>query len=121
MNYEFKKVSSFIVLCTLYIVFGLSCGQSEKQVVIPANVLPKEKMAEVITDIHLAEAETNFRPLPDSASTEKLSFQKVFEENKITKAQYDTSISFYIGHPELLNEVYEKVLNELSKMQAGKK
>lgn len=119
-NYEFKKVSSFMVLCTLYIVLVISCGQEEKYVVIPSDVLPKEKMAEVLTDIHLAEAKVNLKTLPDSASTEKLSFQKKFEKHKITKEQYEKSISFYIDHPELLNEVYEKVLNELSKMQAGK-
>lgn len=75
-------------------------------------------MAEVLTDIHIVEAEANLRTLPDSASTEKINFQKVFEKNKITKKQYENSLTFYIDHPELLNEIYEKVLNELSKMQA---
>lgn len=118
-NYELGTIKSCIVHCTLYIVFVLasSCGEQEKQIVIPSDVLAKEKMAEVLTDIHITEAEANLRTLPDSSSTEKLSFQKVFEKNKITKEQYEKSLTFYIDHPVLLNEVYEKVLNELSKMQ----
>lgn len=76
-------------------------------------------MSMVIADIHIAEAGINLKTFPDSASKENLSFEKIFEKNKITKAQYDTSIAFYIDHPELLNEVYEKVLNELSKMQGN--
>ena len=108
------------------LVFALSvilaaCGEQEKYVVIPSDVLAKEKMAEVLTDIHIVEAEANLKTLPDSASTEKLSFQKIFEKNKITKDQYEKSLKFYIDHPELLGEVYDKVLNELSKMQGAAK
>lgn len=118
---EIKHVFYFLLL-TFYFLLLFSCGNpEEKKVVIPAEVLPKEKMAEVITDIHLAEAEANLRTLPDSVSTEKLSFQKIFDKNKITKAQYDTSLSFYINNPQLLDSVYEKVLNELSKMQGAAK
>ncbi len=102
--------------------FGLSillfsCGGDEEQVTIPADVLPKEKMAMVITDVHLAEAEADLKTLPDSSSTGKIGFEKIYEKNQISKAQYDTSLSFYVDHPELLNEVYEIVLNELSKRQ----
>lgn len=70
-------------------------------------------------DIHIAEAEADIIKLSDSSATDlDVSLgQKIFEKNKITKEQYEKSLSFYIDHPELLNEVYEKALNELSKMQ----
>jgi len=74
-------------------------------------------MAEVITDIHLAEAEASIRTFPDTTSKEKLSFQKIFNKHSITKKQYEESLSFYIDNPEILDKVYVNVLNELSKMQ----
>jgi len=40
------------------------------------------------------------------------------KKNNITKKQYDDSYNFYTQHPALLNEVYDLVLNDLSKMQA---
>jgi len=98
--------------------FLFACGQEEmKLVVIPSDVLPQKKMAQVISDIHIAEAEASMGALPNSTSTDKLSFQKIFEKNEITEAQYDTSLSFYIEHPELLDTIYMQALNELSKMQ----
>ena len=120
---EIKNVFHFSLL-TSYFLLLLSCGSpEEKPVVIPNDVLPKEKMAQIISDIHIAEAEASMGALPDSASTARIaigtSFQKIFEKNKITKAQYDTSLVFYIEHPELLDTIYGQVLNELSKMQAG--
>ncbi len=108
-----RSISLFIALCLIL----FSCGSAEeKKVVIPDVVLSKEKMAEVLTDIHIAEAEANLHPIADTAAV-KSGFQKIFEKNKISKEQYEKSLSFYIEHPELLNEVYEKVLNELSRMQ----
>ena len=109
------RVSLFpYTLFPLFLLF--SCGESGKTVTVPADVLPKEKMALVITDIHIAEAEASLKPYQDTTS-EKLNFQALFEKNKITKEQYEKSMAFYIDHPELLNEVYENVLNELSGMQ----
>ncbi|HEY4797902.1 MAG TPA: DUF4296 domain-containing protein [Bacteroidia bacterium] len=107
-----------------------SCGQEKKQVAIPSDVLPVEKMAQVLTDVHYSEAEKHYLlpsglsvPVADSIARLQIDFKKVFEKNKITKEQYDKSISFYLDHLELLNEVYQNVLNEVSKMQseAGKK
>ena len=102
-------------------IFLLACGEEQKQVAIPDNILPKEKMSQIIADIHIAEAEANLRTLPDSSSKETISFQKIFEKDSITKQQYEESLSFYIDNPELLNEVYEEVLNDLSKMQGTAK
>ena len=73
-----RSVCLLFTVCCLLLFF--SCGQDVKQVVIPDHILPKEKMAEVITDIHIAEAETNLRIQPDSALTEKSRFQKIFEK-----------------------------------------
>ena len=107
-----KRICIFFLTGLLF-----SCGnEKEKTVATPADVLPKEKMALVITDIHLAEAKASLQPTPDTSS-EKLNFRMIFEKNKITKDQYEKSIAFYIDNPELMNEVYEKVLNELSRMQ----
>lgn len=78
-------------------------------------------MAAVIADIHLAEAEANIHMLPDSSSGKKISYGTIFEKHSVTKQQYEESLSFYISHPELLDEIYEAVLNELSKMQGEAK
>ena len=114
----------YCLLLIAYCLLCFSCGENNKQVIIPADVLPKEKMAVVIADIHIAEAElylNSHQTLQnDSTPHQPADFQKIFAKNSITKGQYDRSIAFYIDHPEQLNEVYEIVLNELSRMQAGK-
>ena len=87
---------------------------------IPADVLPKDKMAEVMVDIHLLEATVNLTV----TATDKAAFNEkgdqidVYKKHNITRKQYEDSYLFYTRHPELLGEIYQQVLNELSKMQA---
>lgn len=109
-----------LYLYTLFLVFTLaSCGENEAPIEIPANILPKEKMVQVLTDVHLAEADASLRTLPDSTSKTPISFQKIFDKDSITKQQYEESLAFYVDHPVLLDSIYVQVLNELSKRQAG--
>lgn len=87
---------------------------------IPQFILPKEKMAGLLLDIHLLEASIGL----NSMGTDKVppgstipNFD-VLKKNNISKKQYDENFEFYTQHPELLNEVYQLVLNDLSSMQA---
>ena len=110
-----KNIFCRIIFFTLLSVFVISC-QQKKADVIPDNILTKEKMIKVFTDIHIAEAKINFCIANNIALKDTLSFQKIFSANQITKKQYEESLSFYIAHPVMLNEIYEEVVNELNKM-----
>ena len=100
-------------------LFLFACTE-EKKAGIPSHILPKQKMADVMLDVHLLESAmslntyrtdmvTNGNPTPTF---------DLFDKNKITKKQYNESFDYYAQHPELLNEVYQLVLENLSKMQA---
>ncbi len=106
------------IVALILFVLVVSCGE-KKSVRIPESVLPVEKMAKVLVDIHLMEAAMNLNINPVTAPTMNIKTgSDVFKKNNITKAKYDESLEFYSLHPELLNSVYEIVLNDLSKKQA---
>ena len=107
-----KLIFSLLLTSSLF-----SCGEKEKTVAIPSGILPQEKMAAVLTDIHIAEAEANLGAPPDSALKTPISFHKIFEKDSVSKKQYEESLSFYVDHPELLDSIYTHVLNQLDKMQ----
>jgi hypothetical protein len=113
-----KKI--FFILITVFIV---ACS-SETTVSIPDTVLPQEKMAKVMVEVHLLEATLNMNaPNPNNASITLpgnaiVPNADIFKSQNITKEQYDESFVFYTQHPNLLVEIYQLVLNDLSKMQA---
>lgn len=107
------------MLCFFCMVIVFSCTQKGKSVVVPAAIIPKAKMARIITHVHLEQAEQNLHTPMDSIKMKPIDFQKIFVKDTISKKQYEESFAFYLDHPELLNEVYEEVVNELSKMNSG--
>ena len=99
------------------LILFFSCGKREKP--IPETILPKDKMIAVMVDIHIVEASLNLNLAPTGSITSKgESYYNILKSNHISKQQYDESFKFYVEHPELCNEIYEGVLNELSKKQA---
>lgn len=107
------------IIFYLLFTFFISCGEkAEKSISIPTHILSKEKIAQVITDIHIAEAESTLNAISDSTFKRSVYFEEIFEKHQITKQQYEESLAFYISHPEVFNKIYEQVLSDLSKMQA---
>jgi hypothetical protein len=99
-----------------------SCGSgSEEDIDVPTGVLNEETFTKVLVDFSLAESASNLNV--KNVSGEKMDSTYAFDplkENKISKAEYDSAISFYSKHPALYKKVYENVLTTLSKLQIKK-
>jgi len=95
--------------------FLFSCGGDKEKV--PDSVLPKDKMVNIMKDIHMAEAElsVNSSNIINNPLADTISYTDIFSKNKIQKWQYDSSMMYYSLHPEILNEIYDEVINELEK------
>jgi len=114
----FKKIINTVLLaCALWLA---ACGK-EKKVEIPANVLSKEKFTKVLVDYALAEASANMN-IKDSElrKVDSVYAFNPLKENKVSKAQYDTTLAFYANHTDLYKQIYEDVLTELSKLQTNR-
>ena len=101
-------------------IFLVACSE-EESVEIPSTILPKEKMAAVLVDIHLIEATMNLNVMSienAGAPANAAVSIDVLKKHNITKSQYDTSFLFYTQHPDMLSKIYENVIIELSKLQA---
>lgn len=87
---------------------------------MPDSVLTEEKMAAVMVDVHLLEAALNTRAYSkDPVMMSKIHPDSdILKKHGVSKQLYDESFDFYSRNPILLAEVYQLVLNDLSKMQA---
>ena len=73
-------------------------------------------MAEVLADIHIAEATIQLASSEDDTihQTYINYYNAVFEKYKITREQYIQSMDYYIKNPLLLQKIYEDVTEILS-------
>jgi len=108
------------IITIFCIVFLYSCSSIDERPSIPDTVLSQEKMAEVMVDVHLLEASLNVSAYSkDQVAVNTIKPNSdVLKKNNVTKIQYDESFAFYSKNPLLLTEIYQLVLNNLSKMQA---
>lgn len=91
----------------------------KKEVKIPDNILSKEKMTAVLTDVHIVEAMINLNLVRiGNTPQDTTNYYNIFKKNNTSRKQYEDSFKFYSDHPELFKEIYDGVLIELSKKQA---
>jgi len=110
-----KQIFSAL-LFALLIIATFSCGKPKT--VIPPEVLSEKEMIPLLVDIHIAQAAGS---LFDSNDSLRYSMNEmvpyILSIHHVEKVKYDSSISFYTRHPELMQRMYEEVINELSKKQ----
>lgn len=110
------------VLSGFLLVFILaSCYHSAKEPDFNMSmVLPADSMVTLITDIHLADGIVNM--LKDKKKTVKPLateyFEAVLKKHAISRDIFEESMRYYAFHTEELNEIYERVIIDLSKKES---
>tara|TARA_B100000780_G_C20984055_1_gene393357 strand:- start:22 stop:456 length:435 start_codon:yes stop_codon:yes gene_type:complete len=95
----------------------------DKSSKVPENVMSKEEMVEVISESQLIEAiRQRGTILPKDLNPQdeaKRQYALLFEKHNITEDQFKESYQWYLEHPQLLAEIYDLVLEQLTKEQAN--
>lgn len=104
-------------LCSLMLLF--SCKGGEDNVVVPSGIIPPDTMVFVLVDFHLAEAAVMEQQLQnkDPRQYTQYYYQSIFEKHHINRKRFDEAMVFYSSHPKLYRETYDKVIEELSRLQ----
>lgn len=105
-------LKQFLLLCISVIVF--SCADKDVKEAVPADVLDKNTMAEVMADLSLAEAVISIKTIQNPAfNTDSLVKFNIFKQHSITQKQFDSSMTYYSAHPNEFKEVYDLVLKKI--------
>lgn len=78
-------------------------------------------MVKVLVDIHLAESALNAQQLYAELSTQKALdyYEYIFNKYNTNRKTFTASFEYYVARPVEFDEIYEKVLAELSKIDSG--
>lgn len=93
----------------------LSCVGNPKP---PNDILSKEKIAEMLVDIHLAEARVskmNLGSMDSSVVVFNKLQQEIWAKHEVDSALYKKSYAYYASNPEEMGSVYEIVTQNLEK------
>lgn len=105
-------------LLSLFFISILLVSCSKKKTEIPQDVISMKEMQLLLTDIHLAQSAASVQILSDSSIySAKEYVNYVLEDHKISREQFLKSLKFYTENPAILEEVYDSVITELSRIQ----
>lgn len=101
------------------VLLWMSCGDSEVQV--PKDLLPNDSFIEVLIDLQLREGMGSYsRQSLKEAEAESLNseFMEILEKHEVDPEDFKKTYDFYILYPELMEGIYEQVLDSLSKLES---
>ncbi|MBP7496715.1 MAG: DUF4296 domain-containing protein [Bacteroidales bacterium] len=104
----------------LLIILNACTNKTAKQA--DSGIIHRDTMISILTDINIAEAILTINE--NAKDSNKLAtgyYKSIFDKHKTTKEQFETSFKYYSKNPELINKIYDEVINNLTRLQEEKK
>nr|WP_236676142.1 DUF4296 domain-containing protein [Chryseolinea lacunae] len=99
-------------LVLLVAVLAFSCGKEKA----PQNLLPQDKVVNVLSDLYVVEQKVNALALKRDTSEQifaKLK-DKVFEKNGVTDSSFRVSLDYYVDRPGVIEGIYSQLVDSLN-------
>lgn len=107
----------FIVLASLVMVFAIGC--TEEEPVVPEGLIPRDEFVAIMADIQLVEALAKQKMIRNDDPEVKLAeyYGAIYSKYGIADSTFIATYDWYHRHPDELLEVYDEVLNRLSRVE----
>ncbi len=110
-----KKITTILFLI-VFTAFACSNPPFEK----PAILIEKEKMIDILVDVHLAEAARNNRGHRDTMVARSSSadfYYSVLQKHDVKDSVFEKSLIFYASQPRQFEKMYRQVMNQLTEIE----
>lgn len=114
------SINTVLLLITGMLLIN-ACNKTNRSGIRSSEVIPPEKMTELLTDLYLADGLLNYPPIRSDYSQKDSieSYMDVIESHGLTKEKADRSMRYYfIDKPDKYEEIYDRVIENLSGMEA---
>jgi len=110
-----KKIFLMLAVAVLF----ASCNSSGKEK--PEVFLEQKEFISLLAEIHLSDAVAEEKGKGDPKIEQILAskgLEQILKNNNLSRPQFDSIFNYYVSDPNLLKEVYTKLIEDLSKKQA---
>ena len=90
----------------------------------PDNLIPKDRMADILTEVHMTESRVSrfgLRSIDSSNIAYKHLEKRIYQKFEVDTAAYSRSYVYYAAHPREMEELYKQVVDNLKKIAEPKK
>lgn len=109
------------VIKNVFLLLGLCFFSSciNQDVRVPERVLSKTEMVPIMVDMHLVEGARSGKLILGDTNQLPDYYAKVYAKHNVSEDDFKASFHWYGEHPEKLQEVFEEVIVELSKIEGN--
>jgi len=103
------------IVISILSVLLVACTSSKIE--IPTEILSETGFTDMLKEIHMAEAAFELnksKGLENAKNTLANSYQSIYKKYDITDSTFSKSLEYYAKHPEILEEIYSTVLEQLT-------
>tara|TARA_Y100000385_G_C12813747_1_gene517260 strand:- start:132 stop:476 length:345 start_codon:yes stop_codon:yes gene_type:complete len=103
------------IILTILSVLLLACSSPKTE--IPTEILSETEFTNILKEVHLAEAafELNKREeILNPRNNLANSYQSIYNKYDIDGSTFSNSLNYYAKHPEILENIYSTVLEQLT-------
>lgn len=101
----------------LFLILLAACKQTLPTV--PAELIQMKEMEIILQDMHMTDAVAESKAqmgMNEKLLTEEY-YEQIFKSHKTTREHFLKSYKFYETHPQLLDQMYNEILDGLSKRE----
>ena len=120
MKVVYQKAVAMLMI--IFVLVG--CHQDSALTKLPPNLLDKQQMVSFLIDLHLAEAKMSYIEVRKTDSLEIVfrHYERyLMDQHGFTDSVYLQSYAYYLDHMELMDEIYDDVVDSLSVMNSRQK
>ena len=111
MNSHRNKEYLIVLFIGFILLFSACDGR-------PRGIISQSKMANVLTEMHKTDALMDERGITFNSYSNKVPYYNfIFKKYDISKAEFDSSLVWYTKNPQIFNNVYDKVIIQLTDLQ----
>lgn len=114
------KHTQFIPFLGVLFVFLFGCNEGSEKPKRPDVFLSQAEMETLLMEIHLADAIAQEKSNGNLSMEKTLSeqgFYQILQNYRLNKKDFDSLYAYYIRQPELMNEMYNNIVEALSRKQ----
>lgn len=104
------------IIVILILLFLSSCTSGLIETKAPYNLIPKQKMIQVMKELVKLEShiQSTYPSVAEYNKTMINSSQFLFKKMNITEEDFEVSMDYYGTHQKEMKEIYNEVLDELN-------
>jgi hypothetical protein len=103
----------FVVVFWVFI----NCNERKEALTTSLNLIEKDSMSLILSDIHLTEAKIKLLKKQKSnrlgENDYEMMYKQIFETYHTTRTQFEETMAYYTSKPEILEDIYIKILRKL--------